>query len=93
MHETPSQDGKPVHPDVNHEKTDANVGRIVLVGAVMAALAVLIHVVVAWQFEWFRTREERRQPKLSPLAAKERPQFPRISWRAALSHRRRAVCA
>ena len=75
MHEQPSADKQPVHPEVQHEKSDANVGRIVLVGVTMAAAAILIHVVVAWQFDVYRAREERKQPRLSPLAAK-RARFP-----------------
>jgi len=77
MHENPSQDGQPVHPDVSHEKSDANVSRILLVGLGMAVLAALMHVAVAWQFGFFRREDERRQPKLSPLVAENRPQFPR----------------
>src|SRR5436309_9284791 len=77
MREQSSPDRQPVHPDVSHEKSDANVSRIVLVGVVMAVAAVIIHVGVAWQFEVYRARDERKQPPLSPLAAKERPKLPR----------------
>src|SRR5882724_6893045 len=77
MLENPSPDGQPLHPDVRHENSDANVSRIVLVGVIMGLLAVIIHVAVAWQFDLYRAREDRQQPRLSPLAAKERPQFPR----------------
>jgi hypothetical protein len=66
---------------VRHEHSDVNVRAIFWVAAGLVALAVVIHLVVWWQFVYYERRHERRNADVPPLVAEvsSRPLGERLS--------------
>jgi hypothetical protein len=65
------------HPEVRYEQSDAQFGIIFATGAGMLVAAVIIHLAVAWLFDFFREEQRLVDTPLPSLAAEERPQLPR----------------
>jgi hypothetical protein len=63
-------------PNSGHEQTDVNIRPVLWFGAGLTALIVVVYLVGAGLFGALTARTEKAQPKLSPLAAKERTKLP-----------------
>src|SRR5262245_14701308 len=68
----PGQD----HPELAHEATDASPSSIIKFGIGLVVFGIIVHLVLAVMFSVLATRTDRDQPKLSPLAKKERTRLP-----------------
>jgi hypothetical protein len=64
------------NPDVAYEPKDVNLRGILIFGLALACIGLAAHFGVAWLFEMLRQDALARQPPMSPLVAKERPQLP-----------------
>src|SRR5262245_34019074 len=73
--ETPHSDM--TNADVAYEPKDVNVRGILIFGLALAAIGLAVHIGVGWLFDTLRRDELAKQPPMSPLVAKERPQLPR----------------
>lgn len=63
-------------PDAGHEDRDINVRAIIKFFGFFAIFAVVVHLLLAWQWSFFNEDISKTDRKLSPLAAKSRPKLP-----------------
>jgi hypothetical protein len=73
MHEQPNE---PVHADVTYEKSETITNPAVIAGIGIVILCLIAYGISLLTFDGFKTRTARDDPKLSALAAKERPKLP-----------------
>lgn len=73
----PESETKLVHADVRYEKSDARVRAIVVFGMALGAMAVVIHLTLAWMFGLMKDLEDEKYPALPRLAAQQRSKLPR----------------
>ena len=76
MPENPSTEQPAVHPEIGYEKTDVTVRPMAAIGTGIVLLITFGGLLSLWLFDVLEANWARRQPGLSPLAAKERPKLP-----------------
>src|SRR2546421_287821 len=65
-----------IRREVGHEPSDVSVRGVLWFGAGLIALAVVVHLVLAWMFAGLERREEARKASTFPLAAEQGPVQP-----------------
>jgi hypothetical protein len=69
------------NPEVEHETSDVSVRGVLGFGAAMVVVAVILHVLLWWMFDWFQAKDAAEKPGQSPWARtteKRLPPEPRL---------------